>query len=358
MFAIPGIGFVITDNQTVIKSENRQISQFPREYSEMYFSDLVNWFNDRLFFKISANVKLYPVFSNLFKDFNFSSSQFSVKGINGWIFAGDKSSYVYSQHSKKILFQKGILDKKLRELSLIRNSFKGKMFFVVGPDKHGIYSEFMDPNINNPGKYRFFDSYRNLLNVNGISVIDNYSAIIQAKDPDYKVALYYGDDTHWNRYGAYIAFKNVLKAIDPNAKQISYNFKFSNHLNGDLIRNIKNTKRDVLDNAEIINPLDQQIDIEDIFSGEVKKITFNVNIPQSLNSRYVNDNAVSDKKVFVISDSYGVAFVPYIVEHFRYVTHMNRRLRDLNVILQEIRKDDPDMLIYLNVEREIPDRVM
>lgn len=358
MLAIPGVGFILTDNHTVIKSENRHISQFPKEYSDMFFADLVNWFNDRLFFKLSVNEELYPVFNNFFKDFNFSSSQFSVNGVEGWIFSGDKSSYVYSQHSKFIPLQKGVLDKKIRELNAIRSSFKGKMYFVVGPDKHGIYPEYMDPNIQSPGKYRFFDSYKSSLNLKDITVIDNYKALKKAKDPNREVSLYFGDDTHWNRYGAYSAFKNVMNVIDPESEQILYDFKFSHHINGDLIRNIKNPKRDILDNAEVINPRNNKVTIEDIFSGKTKEITFNVNIPQPLNSRYSNSKAVSDKKVFVISDSYGISFVPYVVEHFKQVTHMNRRLHDLDSILNEIRKDDPDYLIYLNVEREIPDRVM
>lgn len=358
MFVIPGIGFLITDNNTVIKSENRHITQFPSEYSDMFFSDCVNWFNDRLLFKLDANEKLYPRFTELFKDFNFSASQFSVTGLEGWIFSGDKSDYVYSQHSKKLLFQNGNLDKKIRDLSAIRNSFKGQMFFVVGPDKHGIYPEFMDPNIQSPGAYRFFDTYKALLNVKGITVIDNFKSLIDSKDPKNKVSLYYGDDTHWNRYGAYIAFRNVLKTVAPDDDQILYNFKFSHHMNGDLIRNIKNPSRSMLDDAEIVNPLNQKIIIEDIFAKNEKEILFNVNIPQPFNSRYKNPNALSDKKVFVISDSYGIAFVPYVVEHFQQVTHMNRRLADLNVILQEIVKSEPDILIYLNVEREIADRVM
>ena len=34
MFAVPAIGFIITDNDTVVKGENRVINQFPKEYSD------------------------------------------------------------------------------------------------------------------------------------------------------------------------------------------------------------------------------------------------------------------------------------------------------------------------------------
>ena len=95
MFAVPAIGFIITDNNTVVKGENRVINQFPKEYSDNFYSQLVNWFNDRLLFKLEVNENLYADFHNYFNDFNFSSSQFSVAGNSGWLFAGDSSDYVY-----------------------------------------------------------------------------------------------------------------------------------------------------------------------------------------------------------------------------------------------------------------------
>lgn len=36
---------------------------------------------------------------------------------------------------------------------------------------------------------------------------------------------------------------------------------------------------------------------------------------------------------------------------------MNRLMRDFGKILDEIRKEHPDVVIYLNAEREIADRV-
>lgn len=64
MFAVPAIGFIITDNNTVVKGENRVINQFPKEYSDKFYSQLVNWFNDRLLFKLEANENLYADFHN------------------------------------------------------------------------------------------------------------------------------------------------------------------------------------------------------------------------------------------------------------------------------------------------------
>lgn len=62
------------------------------------------------------------------------------------------------------------------------------------------------------------------MKISGVTVIDNYEALVSSKDPDKMVSLYYGDDTHWNKYGAYVAFENVMRLIDP--KYISQHYKF------------------------------------------------------------------------------------------------------------------------------------
>lgn len=122
MFAIPAIGFIVTDNNTVVKGENRVINQFPKVYSDRFFSQLVNWFNDRLLFKLDVNENLYANFHEYFNDFNVSSTQFSVAGNSGWLFAGDLSDFVYSQHTKDLKFNPNQIQKKLFTLQAIRDS--------------------------------------------------------------------------------------------------------------------------------------------------------------------------------------------------------------------------------------------
>ena len=357
MVAIPAIGFIVTDNNTVVKGENRVINQFPKVYSDRFFSQLVNWFNDRLLFKLDVNENLYANFHEYFNDFNVSSTQFSVAGNSGWLFAGDLSDFVYSQHTKDLKFNPNQIQKKLFTLQAIRDSFAGDMYFVVGPDKHGIYPEYMDQNILQPGKFRFFNKVKSALNIKGITVIDNYGALVSSKDPDKKISLYYGDDTHWNKYGAYIAFENVMKQIDHNYISQQYKFIFSHHEYGDLVRNIKNPRRDILDNAFVDNVRIVNVNATDLFSNSSKEIKFDVNYPLNLNYKYVNDNSISEKKVILISDSFGVLFLPYTVDYYKTVIHMNRLMRDFGKILDEIRKEHPDVVIYLNAEREIADRV-
>src|SRR5574344_617585 len=113
MFAIPAIGFMVTPNDYIVKSENRLINKLPEIGAKQYFSQLVNWYNDRLLFKLPTTENLYSSFHNLFNDFNFSGSQYTVEGTDGWLYIGDSADKVYSQHCQEMNAHKKMVAKKL-----------------------------------------------------------------------------------------------------------------------------------------------------------------------------------------------------------------------------------------------------
>lgn len=355
MFAIPAIGFMVTPNDYVIKGENRLINQMPVIGAKQYFSQLVNWYNDRLLFKLHTTENLYSSFHNVFTDFNFSGSQYTVEGTDGWLYIGDSADKVYSQHCQEMKSHPNMVVKKLSLIEGIRSSFDGKFYFVVGPDKHGIYPENMNPYIREPGKHRFFNQIRKYLDEKDFTIIDNYDVLRAAKDPIGKISLYYTDDTHWNRYGAHIAFENVMSQVIDNFKPIEYKFKFSKHTNGDLIRNIKNPEKNILDNAEITNPLMEDVTVTHLADKSTRTYKFNSNQIDFFGSKYVNNSAILDKKIMLVSDSYGIFFAPYVVDYFKTVIHVHRQTEDPSSIIETVKKEQPDIVLFINVERSVMD---
>ncbi len=355
MFAFPTIGFMVTPNDYIVKSENRSINKIPEIGAKQYFSQLVNWYNDRLLFKLPTTENLYSSFHNVFNDFNFTGSQYTVEGRDGWLYIGDSASKVYSQHCQEMKAHPKMVVKKLALIEGIRNSFEGKFYFVVGPDKHGIYPEHMNPYIREPGKYRFFNQIRKYLDEKDIAIIDNYDVLRTSKDPSGIRSLYYADDTHWNRYGAHIAFENVMSQILDDFKPIDYKFKFSKHINGDLIRNIKNPKKNVLDNAVITNPLMNEVTVTHLSDNSTRTYMFDTNKIDDFGSMYLNKNAVLDKKIMLVTDSYGIFFSPYVVDYFKNVIHVHRQIEDPSSIIETVKKEQPDIILFINVERSIMD---
>lgn len=360
MFAIPAIGFMVTPNDYVIKGENRMINKMPLMGNVQYFSKFVNWYNDRLLFKIPTTENLYANFHEVFNDFNFSSSQFTIEGNEGWLFVGDSVSKAYSQHNRELNLNPDLMTDKLNILNSIRQASNAKFFLVIGPDKHGIYPEYMkkyiyqdDKQCTQPGKYRFFNKIRKYLEEQNITVIDNYDVLRAAKDTTGKHSLYYTDDTHWNRAGAHVAFENVMSQILDDFKPIEYKFSFSKHINGDLIRNIKNPKKDILDDAIIDNPRLEDVIVTNLYNNTTKFYKFNSNNVDDFGSKYINNNAIEDKKVLLITDSYGIFFTPYAVDYFKEVIHLNRQLDDIREYINLIKKEQPNIILFINVEKTI-----
>ena len=355
MFIVPIAGFIITPNDYVVKSENRVINHFPRIGDKAYFQNLVNFYNDRLLFKLPVTENLYKPMQSVFTDFNFTNSQFTVNGIKGWLFVGNSADSVYSQHCESMNFSPYMVSKKLALLNAIKSSTSAPVYLVIGPDKHGIYSEYMNPYIREPGKFRFFNKIKPYLESQGINVIDNYDVLRANKDPKANISLYYTDDTHWNRYGANIAFDNVMKIVLEDYQKTQYNFSFSKHENGDLIRNISNPQKNIMDEALIINANEPEIKVQNLKSKREYSLKYDPNSIEEFGSKYVNISAQDQRKIMLITDSYGIYFTPYAIEYFRTVVHMHRQTSAPDEILNVLKEENPDLVLFINVERSVKD---
>ncbi|SFS85866.1 SGNH hydrolase-like domain-containing protein, acetyltransferase AlgX [Succinivibrio dextrinosolvens] len=354
IFAVPAVGFIVTPSNYVIESENRMIEQFPAYDSKTFFENFQRYFNDRLLFKIAFNENFYKDFNQHFTEFS-GTNVFSVKGNSGWLFSGNTIYEGYNQHSMPMSANSHDLKKKISFVKDIKTLTSAPLYFVIGPDKHGIYPEFMNQNINHPGKYRYFNSIRKYIEDAGIRVIDNFDAEWAAKDPENKVTLYYSDDTHWNMKGAQVAFNNVMSQILSDYSPIDYNFSFKKHLNGDLVRNIKNPEKTTLDDAYVADYEDKKILSRDYESGIEREINFNINDMLTHGFEYINDKAKTNLKLMLITDSYGFKFLPFAIDYFQNVSFLHRQKVDLAEIKRAVDEFKPDYVIFLNVEKSIRD---
>lgn len=356
LFVVPIVGFITTPNDHVIKGENRTVNQLPifNFKDPLYFSNLIAYFNDRMLFKEKINEYLFPLYKEYFNDFDSSLDKYSIPGIKGWIFAGNSLTNVYSQHVEPITPNWYKIKEQIACFKNIKQEaakYNAPFYVVVAPDPHGIYSEYLNPYIKSPGKYRLFNEILPLFIENDFSVIDSYDYLKSQKDPNEIKTLYLADDTHWNCYGAYLTFKYVMSKIMTNVVLIEHNFKFSKNFNGDLIRNIKNPKKDFLDRAEVTDFKDFSVEIVNLDNNN--KATTNITNLHigSYGDKFINKNAPYSKKLLLISDSYGFSFTPFAVELFKEVIFTTRYGNYFERSMNLINQEKPDLVIYLSGER-------
>lgn len=210
---LPGIGMLLKMDTAAASQENRQMSPFPPlslDVDELRaFPKRFNlYFNDHFGFR-SAMIRGVAIAKVQW--LNVSSSANVVCGKAGWLFyagEGSVTGYRGAQpfSEEQLESWKQALEGRRRWLAQ-RNI---RYIFTVAPDKHSIYPEYMPDHIGRVGESRLDQLIRYLKENSEVEVLDLRPALLSAKD---RHPLYYKTDTHWNDYGAFLAYQEISRAI-------------------------------------------------------------------------------------------------------------------------------------------------
>lgn len=369
VFIIPIVGNLTINSDTVLSQENRTAFNFPKFNSLYYdFSGFLRALNDRLFGREFAQKYTLPYVQVLLSQ-KAEISDFAVEGIKtGWFFQGDHANKVYSKHVFDVTEKDKLIDNVLIDIDKIKNEVTQNVYLVVGPDKHGIYSDYMNQCIGHPGKYRYFDKTKKYVDELGYKVIDNYEAMINGKDKTEKTTIFYADDGHWNLKGANVAFNNTMQQIlGASYNPIAYSFMYKKHSAGDLNKNslIAKTKT-TLDDAIVKSDIVGQFYFKDLESGEEVKIDRELGSFPPIYGYVEEDNTNflysksysfrSNLKVALVSDSFGYNFKPFLIDYFKETLWINvylERGKDKYKIFKYLKAFNPDLVLYLRMENSL-----
>ena len=280
--------------------------------------------------------------SKIKENYSFNGNGRVLKGINNWLFyKGDNS---LDNFQNKTLLSNEELKSIAKYLSDIDNWCKKNnksFYYVVAPDKNKIYGE----NISilkkiHPDSESRANQLINYLNKNTkVNVVYPYDILIKNKDNG---LLYYKHDTHWNDYGAYFGYNEIMKKIMTKYKRIipiKYE-KLSEvyHETGDLDTMIDSCIKDK-----------SLYFIPEIKDNSVCK--FNSEDKDERKGLECK-NRKNNLSVFVFRDSFTIALKRYYNNTFNTVKYEWR----YNVTSEDLKniKDNFDIIILENVERNIP----
>jgi len=168
------------------------------------FSQMDNFISDRLTFRYSF-VKM----SHIIQDQSIENEKRVIVGKNGWLFLGNDYNQTINQY-------RGIKQLKEKELknwfSFFENidaylaNQKIPLYILIPPDKHRIYPEFLPDHLSKKG----ISPYEQILAKNkNLQIIDLLNTL-QKKNKKSEHLLYYKTDSHWNFYGAYLAYQKLM----------------------------------------------------------------------------------------------------------------------------------------------------
>jgi hypothetical protein len=204
---------------------------------------------------------------------------------------------------------------------------------VIAPNKESIYPEFVPSSVQRMDRETRLDVWQEGMQGSPVQVLDLRPAMLAGKN---ETQVYYRTDTHWNTYGAYLAYLEMLKTLQADFPQmqpltLSQFDRVEQQVSGDLARML------------FTRPLIKETSLEllprqrwQAQSASLDDNTMLTEIPGSDLPRAV-----------VFRDSFFNSLTQYVSENFSRVVYRSDSRVDFDLINQE----QPDVVILEVAER-------
>lgn len=264
-------------------------------------------------------------------------------GSDGWLFY--KAEHSINNFQNKNLFTDSQLE-KIKANILTRKELLEKQgihyYILIAPDKNRIYGEYYYPEIKKVAPKGRAEELISFLSDCDLNIVYPLTKMLDAKSDG---TIYYRLDTHWNNYGAFVGYSelmNEIKADHPNLKSLTlsdFNIKTRPEKGGDLLNmlNVPVAKLKLKNNSIL------QLHPQTPYSYKYIKNKGR----EGVKTR--NDSPLNNLRVFVLRDSFTTAMEPYISETFQESEFV--WTHNFNSQYENILKYKPDIVIHEMVER-------
>jgi alginate O-acetyltransferase complex protein AlgJ len=200
--------------------------------------------------------------------------------------------------------------------------------FVVAPDKHWVYPELMPEGISwGPGPSRVDQLIGDLRTHSTVRVVDVRGALRAARGAE---RLYHLTDTHWNDIGAYVAYEQVMRALEP---QVGVGPRPRGELE---LRRIPRSGMDLarmLGLGRVMVEDDLQLEPK---GGRRSRVIEPARPGRALmDARVVTEGPAGAPRALVFRDSFGSAMIPFLSEHFSRAVYVWQNNFDTEIVLDE-----------------------
>ena len=337
------------------KSEKRALADAPNEFAYNNFWQISSYAN---FFE-NHFVDTFPVRYHLIRfDKNIRYAVFDEKiisdvivGDDNWLYWNSVQNTITCQQFPPFKMEElkkwsGILqqlDSKLEDRDI-------ELYFHIAPAKCSIYPEYTGDQLALIGGDSQMDQFLEYMTTQelGIPIIDNRPSLIAEKANS---QVYYRTDTHWSEWGAYIAYRDVIKTIFPDIEEEDF-VPFESL----TFQRIKPRTGALFGFLAIENGFREEIKMLELETDTTVEIQGKAHI-------YSNPSAPNDLTMLVFQDSFYRSTVSGVIysllaEHFQTTIFLDRNRGafwnpesdELTAILDEWQ---PDILLVERTERNI-----
>ena len=322
------------------------------------------WWNRKVLYNFDF---ILPYFSKSIYTLNISfSPQDTIIGKQGWLFLGDKYQKDTAINRRGLTAEELAVIKAIGigtaawETWLTRHGVR-TVKIMLSPNKDSIYPEFL-PDWAQPSTTSVTETL--LANVDADLYVNTTEALRSAKAA-YPQALYFKTDTHWNSFGAWIAFRAFtqeikrsqpeLTLIDDAQIVVSSPMKIDG---GDLARflRMKTLLADTAVSAQFngIPILTEQYHFND---NKLKATGIGnpVVTPPVRPLLVKSPNALNKKKVLWLRDSFGTAVSPFMATMFSDTLQLHYDRADPALFVRMVEEFKPEYVFITVVERNARD---
>jgi alginate O-acetyltransferase complex protein AlgJ len=336
-------------------TEKRKLADRPkfkltRERLNTYPADFNHYFDDN--FGMRENlVGLHSYLKGI--GLGVSPIRDAIIGNEGWLYLGD--SNIVADYRNAHPFNETEL-RQWRDVLVAKREWLAergvRYVFVVAPDKHTIYPEYMPSRFNKISSSSCLDQLMAYMKANSdFEIVDLRPALNAAKAT---VRVFHKTDTHWNDRGAFVAYREIMRAAsallpelkprdEGDFRAVAYpapgrdlaNMMGLRAVIGERILRLEPTFQLCAEPAAITLPPDFQGPNHEPGHGP-----------------FAMQCSTGKLKAVVFRDSFGTALVPYLAESFKrtaFIWHYPNR----TVMNATIASERPDIVIEERVERHL-----
>lgn len=310
---------------------------FPQQF-EAYYNDHFGWRNSLVSLNSKMKIGLFQTSPR---------PESVLLGKNGFMYYNDRNDDVYVSYSNRNTVGEKALEASLTKHQKLKETLaiKGITYIMaIWPNKHAVYPENLPLNM----KMQLAQSTSLAEQItahyaqNNFPIVDVRQRLLSEKKHR---QLYFKFDSHWNAYGAFIAYQEFCKQTQNQLSlapfdSSDFNITYSDRASGDLTN---------------------MAGIDEMFCQSESTPTFTLKDPKLgyqiiENTGYPERRIVTENKhcgnsttAIVFRDSYGDALIPYLSQHYYKVIY----IKGSNVDLDYIETTDAEIVMNLRVERYI-----
>ena len=329
--SLPLTGMVLNLDHDAPSGENRTLAPWPQfrwdATSIRSLPDqLTRYFEDHFAFRVrlvrwQATARLDAL--------GVSPSASVIKGRDGWLFYADDGAM--EDYAEAPPFTDAELAGWRHTLQDTSDWLRAEgiiYLFVIAPDKHVIYPEYMPDTIRRAPISRIDQLVSDLQQHSTVRVVDLRPALLAAKDRE---RLYPRTDTHWNDRGAFVGYQSIVDSLTEEIPTVRSASRTA------FEPRVERTAG--LDLAGMLG-LTEVLHEEDLLLVPTHAATARIVEPEHPNrrlthARIVTEAPIHGPRAVVFMDSFGPGLVPFLSEDFSRAVYLWQDNVDLQVVQQE-----------------------